>query len=71
MAANPESGNRKQQHARQPCSIEFLRKTVAIANEQFAGTAGVPIPKAQTISWNDLVPRMPAAIFLGDDGDSR
>ena len=32
---------------------------------------GVLIPKAQTISSNDLVPRMPAAIVLGDDGESR
>jgi len=39
--------NRKWQHARQPCSIEVLCKTVAIANEQSAGTAGVPIPNAQ------------------------
>ena len=33
--------------------------------------SGVPIPKAQTISWNDLVPRMPAAIVLGYNRESR
>jgi len=27
--------------------------------------------KRRTISWNDLVRRMPAAIFLGDDGESQ
>ncbi len=49
-----------------------LRKTVTTANEQFAGTAGVPIPRERkTRSWNDLAPRMPAASSLGDDGDSR
>ena len=48
-----------------------LRKTVAVANEQFAGSPVFRFPKRKTISWIDLVTKTPAAIFLGDDGDSR
>jgi hypothetical protein len=44
---------------------------VAVANEQCAGRPVFRFRKRKTISWNDLVPRMPAAIFLGDDGESR
>jgi hypothetical protein len=43
---------------------------VAIANEELQGRPVLRFRKGGTISWNDLVPRMPAAIFLGDDGES-
>ena len=57
VAANPESGPNANSGTHGSVAREFCAKQSRSQTNRLQGRPVIQIPKAQNISWNDLVPR--------------